>query len=65
MDKCLILLGEKQHYDIYYHAGDIYFRCGEKEKAIHFWENIVDKTYDAGIRKSLLEKIKSASTIEQ
>lgn len=65
MDKCLILLGEKQHYDIYYHAGDIYFRCGEKEKAIHFWENIVDQTYEDGIRKSLLEKIKSASTIEQ
>ena len=65
MDKCLILLGEKQHYDIYYHAGDIYFRCGEKEKAIHFWENIVDKTYETGIRKSLLEKIKSASTFEQ
>ena len=65
MDKCLILLGEKQHYDIYYHAGDIYFRCGEKEKAIHFWENIVDQTYEASIRKSLLEKIKSASTIEQ
>lgn len=64
MDKALEALPaeelEESSTATYYdHAGDIYFRCGQKSKALEFWQKARQLSDDDELNKSLDKKLKT------
>lgn len=49
--------------DLYEHAGDIYFRCGEVAKAVEFWKNALDR--NPADPEQIKAKIKHRKIIEK
>lgn len=45
--------------NVYEHAGDIYFRCGEKAQALEFWKHAREITNDKNLKTKLNKKINS------
>lgn len=45
--------------NLYDHAGDIYYKCGEAEKALEFWNHALKLSADDDLTKKLNKKIKN------
>lgn len=43
---------------LFHHAGDIYYRCGQRDEAVAFWTKAAKLTDDAAERAELTRKIK-------
>ena len=44
------------------HAGDIYWQCGEREKAVDFWKRALKLTTDVTEQKEIEAKLKKHTT---
>lgn len=47
----------------YDHAGDIFFQCGEKNRALENWKKALKLTQDESLKKTLQTKIKNKKTL--
>lgn len=57
MDK-LFLLEELRDAVVYHHAGDIYAKCGDINRAVEFWQKAVEKGADDKVLQKKIKKRK-------
>ena len=46
-----------QNASLYDHAGDIYFRCKDRKKALEYWKIALDLTQDKAAKRKIQRKI--------
>ena len=46
-----------ENASLYDHAGDIYFRCNDRKKAMEFWKKALELTQDKAAKRKIQRKI--------
>ena len=54
----LFMIDEERDAVVYHHAGDIYARCGEMDRAVEFWQKAVEKGDESKLLKKKIKKRK-------
>ena len=54
----LFMIDEERDAVVYHHAGDIYARCGEMDRAVEFWQKAVEKGDEGKLLKKKIKKRK-------